>query len=225
MKKLKLTSVLALVLLILNSCASEEISMADSLNGELLKSYEVKRDIDGEYYLDFTTTSTTKVERTDNVNTNSSEFHLYQSDLEVASKVSKDINLVDSKLQVAFFDTQKNNNPSITIIDDNIVFAKGKNNMLKNYSIKSISDNSYELNFRVSKNVVVDFVYNEALETYDIHLEQGDSKKRNYTRTFEKEEGKALKIDFVNHDSNESAKETEESAPRKPRIIIDSINE
>lgn len=224
MKKLKLTSVLALVLLILNSCASEEISVADNPNGELLKSYEVKRDIDGEYYLDFSTTSTTKVEKTYDVNSNTSQFHLYQSDLEVASKVSKDINLVNSKLQVAFFDTQKDNNPSITIIDDNIVLGKGKNKKLKNYSIKNISDDTYQLRFRVAKNVIVDFVYNEELETYDIHLEEGESKKRRYTRTFEKEEGKALKIDFVNHEGSENSR-GEESKPRKPRIIIDTINE
>lgn len=168
---------LSFALLLLNSCASEETLIVESSKGELLKTYEVKRDIDGEYYLDFTTTSFTKVIRTDNINTDSSEFHLYQSDIEVASKVSKDINLIDSKLQVAFFDTQNNDNPSITIIDDNIVLGKGKNSMLKNYAIKNTSGNTYRLKFRVAKNVKVDFVYNEELETYDIHLEAGESKK------------------------------------------------
>ena len=117
------------------------------------------------------------------------------------------------------------NSKSISIIDDNIVLAKGKSQGLKSYSVKSVEDGIYKLDFKVSNGISVDFTYNEDIDTYEIHLNNGKSSKKNFTKNFEKEAGKVLKIDFVNHFAIDSAKSGSLEAPRKPRVVIDTFNE
>ena len=82
----------------------------------------------------------------------------------------------------------------------------------------------YKLDFKVSNGISVDFTYNEDIDTYEIHLDNGKSSKKNFTKNFEKEAGKVLKIDFVNHYAGGTSKSELLEALRKPRIIIDDFN-
>ena len=95
--------------------------------------------------------------------------------------------------------------------------------MLKEYSVSSNDDGTFDLDFKVNSQVHVDFVYNEENNIYEVHLEEGKSSGVNFTRNLEKVDGQTLKIDFVNHLSTTSSKGTyarELKPKRKPRVII-----
>lgn len=70
-------------------------------------------------------------------------------------------------------------------------------------------------------NITAKFVYNEDLDTYEVHLDGGKSDTSFYTVMFDKEEGKKLRIDFLNYNENEESKARAVQAIRKPKIIID----
>jgi hypothetical protein len=116
---------------------------------------------------------------------------------------------------------------NITIEDDNLTLAKNsaKNEeMLSEYSIFSNEDGTINLDFIVKNKVSVEFVYNEIENIYEIHLEKGKSNETDFSRSFTKNDGKPLKIDFVNHFSNGNLSKGSDSSKktirRKPRAII-----
>ena len=129
----------------------------------------------------------------------------------------------DTQLKVNIVDENSKMKSRISLFDDNIsLLRKGSNSMLASFSIQKNKDNGYNLDFDVKKNVNVSFVYNEAISTYEVHLEKGSDGEISYSRTFEKKEGQQLKIDFVNHIGNARAKTLELIEIRKPIIIIDN---
>jgi len=97
---------------------------------------------------------------------------------------------------------------------------KGNGEMLAGYSVQGNEAGTFNLEFDVNDNVAVSFVYNETISTYEIHLEEGSSDNNSFSRTLEKEAGEPLKIDFVNHVSNTSAKSSELLMVRKPKVIV-----
>ena len=129
----------------------------------------------------------------------------------------------DTQLKVNIVDENSKMKSRISLFDDNIsLLRKGSNSMLASFSIQKNKDNGYNLDFDVKKKVNVSFVYNEAISTYEVHLEKGSGGEISYSRTFEKQEGQQLKIDFVNHIGNARAKTLELIEIRKPIIIIDN---
>ncbi|WP_299669867.1 hypothetical protein [uncultured Polaribacter sp.] len=229
---MKITKLFALIItsaFIFSSCSNDENLLANAELKNSLKSYKVKRDASGAYSIDLDLEENTKSEKIKNYETNTNEFHLYESDFATSKRQSEELLIDGNQLSVGFIDTRTNRNSNITIKDDNISFAKTseKNDeMLSEYSITSNEDGTFNLDFTVNNKVAVDFVYNEDDSIYEIHLESGKSKETVFNRNLIKEDGKALRIDFVNHFSNNNLQKgyasKEEVIRRKPRVAVDN---
>lgn len=216
--------------LTLSSCSSDESLLAEEQSSlDLLKSYTVKRDATGAYYLDYDVTDNVKVDDVKDIATNSNQFYLYSSRNEFGRKVNKALSIENGQLNIDFIDTNSEKKPKITIIDDGIVLGEdvdSNDEMLAEYSITSNADATYNLNFKVKNKVEVDFVYNKEDGIYEIHLEKGKGSKSNFERTFIKNDGSNLKIDFVNHSSSSQNIMSKSKRPRrKPRVVIGNGDE
>jgi hypothetical protein len=152
---------------------------------------------------------------------------LYSSDNSTEKNISQKLPIDYEQLKIGFVDTQSDNTPRITIIDD-IKFARKSNDQIKldSYSVISNEDGTYNLDFTVKENTDVDFVYNEETNTYEVHLKEGKGGNINFSQSLDREKGERLKIDFLNYSSkNESAKTEDPKPIRKPIIIIDDGEE
>ncbi|WP_439127542.1 hypothetical protein [Polaribacter sp.] len=226
MKITKLLSLFVAITFVLTSCSNNETLSEESAKTNLLKTYKVKRDASGAYSVDFDLENNVRTDKVINHTTNTNEFHLFESDYATSSKVSEELLIDGNKLSIGFIDTNLDNRSTITIEDDNVSSIKTKaksSSILKEYSVSSNEDGTFNLYFKVDNQVSVDFVYNEDNNIYEVHLEEGKSSGVNFSRNLEKVDGQTLKIDFVNHLSVASkgtyAKELEDTR-RKPRIII-----
>ncbi|WP_405608408.1 hypothetical protein [Polaribacter sp. Asnod1-A03] len=221
MKKINLLIILTLSILTFISCSeNEDITLEE--NNILFKSYELKRNLNGEYSIDIKVEDNVNIGKVKNVTNNTNEFYLSDSEFVSKQNYGSDLMFDSEKFKIELIADNSNKIPSISIIDDNIVYSeKSSDDYLKEYSISMNEEGSYDLDFTVKDNVSVDFVYDEESDIYEIHLEKSgkSQENNNYTRTFEKQ-GDILQIDFVNH-SIYSSKTEAESFERKPRIIID----
>ncbi|ARV07599.1 hypothetical protein BTO04_13265 [Polaribacter sp. SA4-10] len=224
MKNFKLLIFIFSIAITFSSCSTNETILPEEQSLDLLKSYSVKRDANGAYSVDFDLNKNAASENVLDVETNTHQILLYSIDNQLNRKVSQDLTIDGTQLKVGFVDANSNNSPHITIIDDNITLAKtsAEHVMLKEYRISSNEDGTFNLDFSVKNNVSVGFVYNEDIDTYEIHLEEGKTTETSFTRILEKEEGQLLKFDFVNHiTTNTSAKSAvADTITRKPRVII-----
>ncbi|QTD37117.1 hypothetical protein JL193_13475 [Polaribacter batillariae] len=222
MKTLKLFAFVLAATFVFTSCSNNENLLPEPQPKSLLKSFKIQRDAKGAYSVDYDLSNNVRTEKIVNDKKNSSKVYLYSSDEGISRKESQDLLVAGNELKVGFVDTNTNNNPYVLIEDDNISFAKGKNaEMLLEYSVASNEDGTFSLDFKVNNNVTVDFVYNESEEVYEVHLEAGKASSKAYNRTLTKEEGKVLRIDFVNHNpSNFSARGIEETIRKKPRVSV-----
>ena len=228
MKNFNLFALLASLTLVFSSCSTNETLLPEEQSIDLLKTYTVKRDANGAYSLDYDLNGNAKTETIVDESTNTNNIYLYSSDSEVSRRSSQELVIDGDKLTVGFVDTNSDNKqPKITITDDNIKLAKNSNDKLSDYSISSNEDGTYTLDFTVNSKVKVDFVYNEDIETYEIHLEDGKTGSTSFSRVLEKEDGKPLKFDFVNHikTANSNAKRAKYMSvarvERKPRGSIE----
>jgi len=222
MKKISLVIILVINSFAFLSCSNEESLTVDS-NSVLFNSYELKRNANGEYSLDIKVENDVNISKVKNDINNTNEIYL--SDTEVFGKQNYGADLMfdDENFTVKFITENSVKTPSISIIDDNIIYSeKSSDDFLKEYSISNSVDGLYDLDFTVKNNVSVEFVYDEEAGVYEIHLEESDKSKEgnDYSRTFEKEEG-LLQIHFVNHTTYSSKTELAAFTERKPRIIID----
>lgn len=226
----KLNTVIAVVLfsIVFTSCSSDAILLEEQQSNELLTTYQLKRDASGAYSIDLNVGSNVVVDQIKNTEESTNELYLSESIGKVAQKISvnSDLRFENENFKIKFINENETKTPSITVYDDNIKFSKksGDNSsFLNEYSISKNEDGTFDLSFNVDAKVTVDFVYNEELSTHEIHLEEGNSKDSNFSRTIEKEEGELLKIDFVSHTNNANAKAA--AAIRKPRVIVDDGEE
>lgn len=219
MKKNKLFALIAIVSLVLSSCSNDDALITETSNPNLNKTFKVKRDATGAYSLKFD--DRTKVDQVLESVDKTRKYLISSSD--GTEKYNAQELLIDNnKLKVGFIDADTDKEQYISIIDDNITLQRKSNgtNKLADYSVQSNQDGTYDLDFNVNDNVEVSFVYNEEISTYEVHLEDGIGGESDFSRTLESEEGKPLKIDFVNHVVISNAK-SYESRIRKPIIIID----
>jgi hypothetical protein len=223
MKSIKLIALALTTVFAFSSCSNEETNLMNNPNEGALKTYKIKRDATGAYSLDINLSENTKVDNVLDATDNTSKYYLSSTNESSKKSMSDDLLINDDNLKVSFIDTEINKGQSISIKDDNISFLKKNNNStkLKSYSIESNEDGTYALDFSVKNNTDVSFVYNESIKTYEVHLENGSGSEKSFSRTLEKEEGLALKLDFVNHLNNSSAKSEDLATIRKPIIIID----
>ncbi|MEE4001021.1 hypothetical protein V1T75_11805 [Tenacibaculum sp. FZY0031] len=202
------------------SCSSNEAEVIENNPENLLQSYTLKRDASGAYSIDFNTTDNTDVTTVTNVD-NSKEIILAETPQKTATKHSNGFSIENDHLKIGFLETNNGKRKNIYIEDENITFAKGITEFLNSYSITANEDGTYQLDFTVNDNVNTDFVYNENLDVYEIHLSAGESLQKTFSRHFEMNSDKMLKLDFVNH--KYSGRTEEETAERKPRIIQELI--
>ena len=220
MKKLKLFTLAASAVLMFSSCSSEESISLENESVNLLKDFKLEKKASGEYSINFNVKENTKVEQFTDASYN--EFLLSSSNIKSKENFSKDLSIEKDQLNISIIDANVSKKSSLSIIDDNIKLqSKGSSEMLSSYSVQGNEGGTFDLAFDVNDNVAVSFVYNQAIKTYEIHLEQGNSTTSNYSRVLEKEEGHPLKIDFVNHISNGNAKSASSAMIRKPKVIID----
>jgi hypothetical protein len=224
MKNFNLFVLLASVVLVFSSCSNNDAQLTDDQSLDLLESFTINRDSNGAYSLDYNLSDNAKTETV--VDEKVNNIFLYSSSSQTSRRVTQDLLIDGTELKVGFVDTKSDISHNITIKDDNIFLAKDAdtgNSKLNDYSISSNFDGTYTLEFSVKNNVRVDFVFNEEIDTYEVHLEEGKLGESNFSKVLEKEEGKALRFDFVNHIVNTQAKSEKTSASsfeRKPRGII-----
>ncbi|KAF9658552.1 hypothetical protein ABHQ57_11210 [Tenacibaculum sp. ZH5_bin.1] len=202
------------------SCSSNEAEVIENNPENLLQSYTLKRDATGAYSIDFNTANNTDVTTLTNTD-NSKEIILAETVQKTSTKHSNDFSIENNHLKIGFLETRNGKRTNIYIEDENITFAKGITEFLNSYSITANEDGTCQLDFTVNDNVNTDFVYNENLDVYEIHLSAGESLQKTFSRHFEMNSDKMLKLDFVNH--KYSGRTEEETAERKPRIIQELI--
>jgi hypothetical protein len=82
MKNIKLLSLFFLSMAVLSACSNDENLLTETEQKNSLKSYKVKRDASGAYFLDYELENDVKSQSVKNLETNVNEFHLYPSEFE-----------------------------------------------------------------------------------------------------------------------------------------------
>ncbi|MHB0754320.1 hypothetical protein [Polaribacter sp. M15] len=221
MKKNCVLALAVAVSVAFSSCSNEETTSLENNSSGLLKTYQIKRDATGAYSVDFDVEDYTKVDKFTEGNNN--EFLLSPAKVaQTAKSISQELVIDNSNLKVSFVDANSDKSAYISITDDNISLQRKENGIkLASYSVEGNQDGTYDLFFDVKNDVDVSFVYNESISTYEVHLKDGAGSETSFSRTLEKEEGKPLKIDFVNYISNPNAKSSDFlMVTRKPEVII-----
>jgi hypothetical protein len=217
----KLTPLFIALSIVFASCSSNETEVIDTTQEKLLQSYTLKRDSNGAYSIDFNTTSNTDVTTVKNVD-KSNEIILSETDQKTANAHSNEFSIENDQLKIGFLEANKGKRTQISIEDEKTTFAKGGvTEFLNSYSIAKNENGTFQLSFKVNDNVTTEFVYNEDIETYEVHLSSGEPVQKNFSRQIKMTTESILKIDFVNH--KYLTKATEETAEKKPRLIFEII--
>ena len=221
------SSLFAIITLVFSSCSSEDDSLLiENQQKSLLKTYKIKRDATGAYSIDFDVTDNTKVDNLLNVKNNFNEYILSPSNTVTEKNISQDLLINNNQLKVGFVDANFDKKAVISVIDDELsLHRKGNNSKLADYSVQSNEDGTFTLDFNVNSNVNVSFVFNESINTHEIHLEEGKGGENTFSRTLEKENGEPLKIVFVNYYNNSTSAKSktavaQKGSIRRPELII-----
>jgi len=146
-------------------------------------------------------------------------LHLNKVNHDTKDQYRNDFTLDNNTLRVGFFDNETGKQMRFSVEDENITFAKGiSTKFLKEYGITSNTDGTIQLDFEVNSNVKTEFIYNDDLATYEVHLSKGTSSDSKFTRTLTVPDTGVLRLDFVNH--NLLGKGLAESTSTIPRVII-----
>jgi hypothetical protein len=229
MKITKLVPAVILSVFILSSCSNNEDILTETEQKMALKSYQVKRDASGAFFLDYELESYVSAQAINNLETSTNEFHLHQSDIANNNKQTKELFIDGQQLNIGFIDTRTDNISSVRIEDDYVSLKKTSaedTKMLSEYSLTTTETGVFNLDFKVNDQVSVEFIYVDETGIHEIHLQEGTSTGMVFSRNLTKLAGTPLKIDFVNHiGNNTSAKESAASTfikRRKPRIVVSS---
>ncbi|MDY0780280.1 hypothetical protein [Tenacibaculum sp. IB213877] len=223
----KIVTYILFVSVALVSCTSEE--QINEQDKTLLKKYEIKKDAQGKYSIDYKVEESSTVEVIKNYENNFNEIHLHDGKVAMKQDYSQGLNIENDQLKIGFFENGSNKR-TIIIEDENIVLAKksefeGKRSSpyLESYSITDLGNNEYELNFVTTNGVSVVFNYNENTHIYEIHLKPlGTNINSNtYSKSYVKSED-ILQIDFINYVNSSSTKNSETylENDKVPRVII-----
>lgn len=219
MKKLSVGFLAIVLAFSFASCSTNE-SDFEIPQESLLKQVKLQRDASGAYSVDYIVADNTMSDVRKDLNSFTNEVHLSKVNQETKDQYRNDFKLENNTLRVGFFDNETGKSTKFTIEDENITLAKGKSaNFLKDYGLTTNEDGSIQLDFEVNSNVKTDFVYNEDLAIYEVHLSKGISSESKFSRTLNMPDTGILKLDFVNHKL--LGKGLAESTIRKPAIIID----
>lgn len=215
MKTLKLITVLLFASMIISSCSSDEesIILQEQAAKSLLENYEIGRNTDGSYYVDYELNGASSDNIKDQTGT-VNNIHLLNNQSNKNSVNTENLGFVgnEGQLKVNFKDTQNNKVTSVRVEDQDIRLQRDDNELLKDFSFINNGDGTFDLDYNVKNNVVTQVEYNEKLGVYDVILEKGKNDQTNFKHTFTPNEDN-FEIHFVTF--SKSSKETE---TRKPRI-------
>ncbi|PKH50467.1 hypothetical protein CXF68_07060 [Tenacibaculum sp. Bg11-29] len=212
----KIAPFFLLLTIVFTSCSSNQVETLSNPQEKLLQSYTLKRDVNGAYSIDFNTTNNTDVVTVKN---KSNDIILSEVNRKTASNHSNKFSIENDQLKIGFLDENRGKRTRISVEDDNITLAKGGvTEFLNSYNITKKEDGTFLLNFKVNDNVTTTFVYNEDKQAYEVHLSNGKSKQKNFSRTINTPSANLIRLDFVNH--KYSGRSTQLASIRKPRVEI-----
>ena len=224
MRKLSVGFLAIVLAFSFTSCLTSE-SDFEIPNSPLLEEVTLQRDASGAYSVDYTVADNTVSDVRKNVNSLTNEVQLSKVNHDTKDQYRNDFTLDNNKLRIGFFDNETGKTTSITVVDENITLAKGNTaKFLKDYSMSTNTDGTIQLDFSVNNNVKTEFVYNEDLAAYEVHLSKGTSSDNKFSRTLDVPDTGLLKLDFVNHKLLGKGV-VAESVDKKPRVIWESISD
>ncbi len=222
MKKINLFFA-TLSIVLLASCSSNEgdintLQNIENTETSQLKSYTLKRNADGSYYMDFDVAENTQIDTYKKAD-NSNEIVLSEGNQVTASRQGTEFTLDNNLLKVNILEAKNGKKSYISVEDDGInKSGRGVTEFLYDYSITKNIDGTFTLDFEVNDNVTTDFVYNKNENIYEVHLKSGKSTNKTFSRNLDILQNGILKIDFVNHKNARSSES--EFATRKPKAIV-----
>ncbi len=224
MRKLSVGFLAIVLAFSFTSCLTSE-SDFEIPNSPLLEEVTLQRDASGAYSVDYTVADNTVSDVRKNVNSLTNEVQLSKVNHDTKDQYRNDFTLDNNKLRIGFFDNETGKTTSITVVDENITLAKGNSaKFLKDYSMSTNDDGTIQLDFSVNTNVKTEFVYNEDIAAYEVHLSKGTSSESKFSRTLDVPDTGVLKLDFVNHKLLGKGV-VAESVDKKPRVIWESISD
>ncbi|MFL0106254.1 hypothetical protein [Tenacibaculum maritimum] len=208
MRKLAFYALAAVTFYVLISCSSDNVELIKNPQNteKLLKSFEIKRDANGRYSVDYNVDDNVVVSSVKNSTSKINEFYLSSENKSIGrNNYKEELPLEEDQLKIGFVEDSYENNRTIFIKDQDILLAKGEENeeFLKEYSLAGSGTDIYQLDFTVNKGITTDFVYNKEEMRYEIHLKEGDNRRKSYSKTFIKTEEAPLEIHFINHRNQE----------------------
>lgn len=219
MKKLCVGFLAVVLAFSFTSCSTNESDL-EMPQESLLKKAQLKRDASGAYSVEYVVADNTVSDTHIGLNSLTNEFHLSKVGFDTKDQYREDLTLNDNKLRIGFFDNETGKSLKMTIEDENITFAKGSSTtFLKTYGLATNTDGSIQLDIEVNDNVVAEFMYNEELAIYEVHLKNGTSSNKMFSRSLTIPDAGVLKLDFVNHKLLGKGM-GESSLERMPRVII-----
>ncbi|MFN0727929.1 hypothetical protein [Polaribacter gochangensis] len=218
MRKLSVGFLAIVLALSFASCSTNETDF-EIPQEPLLKQVKLQRDASGAYFVDYVVANNTIPDVRKDVTSLTNEVHLNKVNHDTKDQYRNDFTLDNNTLRVGFFDNETGKQMRFSVEDENITFAKGiSTKFLKEYGITSNTDGTIQLDFEVNSNVKTEFIYNDDLATYEVHLSKGTSSDSKFTRTLTVPDTGVLRLDFVNH--NLLGKGLAESTSTIPRVII-----
>ena len=140
--------------------------------------------------------------------------------LQTGFQPKTEFTLDDNLLKINILESNNGKKSYISVEDDVISKSgRGVSEFLYDYSITKHVGGNFTLDFEVNDDVVADFVYDKVNETYEIHLEKGDSETKYFSRVLSLPESEVLKIHFINHKFDSKPNEIQASSG-KPRVVI-----
>ena len=228
MKKLSIGFLVIVLTFSFGSCSTDN-SGFELPQEPLLKQAKLKRDASGAYSIDYVVADNTTSDIHKDLKSFTNKIHLSKVNFDTKDQYRNDFSLKNNKLRIGFFDESTGKKMNFSVEDENITFAKGvRSRFLKEYDLSTNEDGTFQLNFEVNNNVKTEFMYNENLATYEVHLSKGASSESKFSRTLEVPDTGILKLDFVNHNkilnkgllSNSLLAGSDEAISKIPRVII-----
>jgi len=222
MKNLSLTTLLILITLGFSSCSQyDSILLEEPTAEDMLKSFNLNKSRSGDYSLDYQLGNGVSADNVLDRKTNTSNIYLYSSEISQTRGMNEDLAIQDGQLTVSFNNAESEEKVhSITVLDDDIKTRGQENENLQSWGMTGNGDGTFDLNFVVRDDIGVDFIYDDDRNVYEVHLTNNlNASQSEFIQTFTKENGVALKIEFVNY-TNASRSESE-SAERKPKLIVE----
>lgn len=206
------------------SCSTEQ---TDNKPKQLLKSYQISKNAQGKYSIDYSVNENVSAEFVKNIKTKMNEIHLFSDTNTSKADFNNSLSVERNQLKIGFSENSAKRN-SIVIEDTDIVLARGEesNEYLKKYDVTSNDNKNYRFNFTVKEGIVVEFTYNEEENINEIHLKQGKSGELTFSKTYAKNSD-VLKVDFVNHyhatgaRTEDMAYSSDTRVSKRPRWIIE----